>query len=167
MTDLGTVGGDPCSAALSVNSRGQVVGASESAAGGCNEWTTALLWENGAPGVDLNSLVPSGSGAYLSVAFWTNDRGEIVAGGNPPSCDLSANCSHAYVLIPCDENHADLEGCDYETVDAQTAAQVRPAQITESSAPANGAKFAPTEIMTRYRSALTRRNQRFGALPQK
>jgi hypothetical protein len=41
------------------------------------------------------------------------------------------------------------------------------AQITESSAPASGAKFAPTEMITRYRSALTRRNQRFGALTQK
>ena len=49
-------------------------------------------------------------------------------------------------------------------ITAETAAQARPAQITESSAPASGAKFAPTELMTRYRSALTRRNQRFGTL---
>ena len=54
MTDLGTLGGDPCSDAISVNSRGQVVGASQSLAGGCNEWTTAFLWENGGPSVDLN-----------------------------------------------------------------------------------------------------------------
>jgi probable HAF family extracellular repeat protein len=121
MTDLGTLGGDPCSVALSINSRGQVLGASESAAGGCNEWTTALLWENGGPSVDLNSLVPSGSGANLTVAFWANDRGEIVAGGTPPSCDLSATCGHAYVLIPCDENHPGIEGCDYSMVDATAA----------------------------------------------
>ena len=116
MTDLGTLGGDPCSAALSVNSRGQVLGASESAAGGCNEWTTALLWENGGPSVDLNSLVPSGSGVDLTVALGANDRGEIVAGGIPPSCDISATCGHAYVLIPCDENHPGVEGCDYSLV---------------------------------------------------
>jgi probable HAF family extracellular repeat protein len=51
MTDLGTLGGDPCSDALSVGSRGQVVGASQSAAGGCDEWTTAFLSENGGPSV--------------------------------------------------------------------------------------------------------------------
>ena len=123
MTDLGTLGGDPCSAALSVNSRGQVLGASESAAGGCKEWTTALLWEDGGPSVDLNSLVPSGSGVDLTAALWANDRGEIVAGGIPPSCDISATCGHAYVLIPCDENHPGVEGCDYSLVDAARVVQ--------------------------------------------
>jgi uncharacterized membrane protein len=118
MADLGTLGGDPCSAALSVNSRGQVLGASESVAGGCNEWTTALLWEDGGPSVDLNSLVPSGSGVDLTFALWANDRGEIVAGGISPSCEISAPCGHAYVLIPCDENHPDVEGCDYSLVES-------------------------------------------------
>src|SRR6266481_1458440 len=111
MTDLGTLDGDPCSAALSINSKGQVVGASESVAGGCNEWTTAFLWENGGPIVDLNALVPSGSGVHLFAGFWTNDGGEIVAGGSAPVCDINATCAHAYVLIPCDENHPGIQGC--------------------------------------------------------
>ena len=81
MTDVGTVGGDPCSDALSVGSKGQVVGASQSAAGGCGEWTTAFLWENPGPSVDLNSLVAPGSWVHLFAGFWTNERGEIVAGG--------------------------------------------------------------------------------------
>ena len=117
MTDLGTLGGDPCSDALAINSKGQVVGASQSAAGGCSEWTTAFLSENGGPIVDLNSLVPSGSGVHLFAGFWANDAGEIVAGGNPPVCDTNATCGHAYVLIPCDENHPDVAGCDYSLVD--------------------------------------------------
>lgn len=133
MTDLGTLGGDPCSAALSVNSKGQVLGASESAAGGCNEWTTALLWEDGGPSVDLNSLVPSGSGVDLTAALWANDRGEIVAGGTPSSCDLVTTCEHAYVLIPCDENHPGVEGCDYGMVEAAFPAQCAVCRYVPSS----------------------------------
>lgn len=123
MTDLGTLGGDPCSAALSVNSKGQVVGASESAAGGCNEWTTALLWEQGGPSVDLNALVPYGSGAHLFAGYWTNNRGEIVAGGTPPSCENGETCGHAYILIPCDDNHPGVDGCDYSLVDVTAVPQ--------------------------------------------
>jgi probable HAF family extracellular repeat protein len=133
MTDLGTVGGDPCSAALSINSKGQVVGASESAAGGCNEWTTALLWENGAPGVDLNTLVPSGSGVHLTAGYWTNDRGEIVAGGNSPFCELSATCGHAFLLIPCDEQHPNIEDCVYDMVDEAAVTRESAASVMQKS----------------------------------
>jgi hypothetical protein len=49
MTDLGTLGGDPCSAGLAIDSLGQVLGASESTAGGCRAWPTAFLWENSGP----------------------------------------------------------------------------------------------------------------------
>jgi len=164
MTDLGTLGGDPCSAALSINSKGQVVGASESFAGGCNEWTTAFLWENGGPIVDLNALVPSGSGVHLFAGFWTNDGGEIVAGGSPLVCDINAACGHAYVLIPCDENHPNVEGCDYNPVEAVTEPQVQPAQITQSPA-VSPAKLSPAEMMTRFRSLGAGRNRRYG-MPQ-
>jgi probable HAF family extracellular repeat protein len=152
MTDLGTLNGDPCSDSLSVNSNGQVVGASQSAAGGCAEWTTAFLWENGGPMADLNSLVTSASGAYLNVGIWTNSRGEIVAGGIPPGCDNAETCGHTYVLIPCDENHPGIAGCDYRLVDAATASQARPAPITQPSAPTSAAKLATGETMTRYRT---------------
>jgi len=154
-TDLGTVNGSNCSFAFSINASGQVIGIS-----GTN-CTLPFLWEDGGPMVDLNTLVSSDSGIYVQGVATINDHGEIAASG----VDAKGN-SHALLLIPCDENHPGIAGCDYESVDAETAAQVRPPQITESSAPASGAKFAPTEIITRYRSALTRRNQRFGALPQ-
>jgi probable HAF family extracellular repeat protein len=113
LTDLGTLGDDPCSDGLAVNSRGQVVGASKSTAGGCGEWTTAFLWENGGPMVDLNSVVSGGSGVHLTVGLWANERGEIVAGGLPPGCESGQPCSHTYALIPCDEDHPGIESCDY------------------------------------------------------
>jgi probable HAF family extracellular repeat protein len=165
MTDLGTLGGDPCSDALSINSPGQVVGASQSAAGGCNEWTTAFLWENGGPSVDLNTLVPSGSGVHLFAGFWTNDGGEIVAGGNPPVCDINATCAHAYVLIPCDENHPNVEGCDYSLVDAAaTAAPSNSAPMTFGLAAATSTQhLTPSEIVAAWRTPMLRRLHIAGA----
>jgi probable HAF family extracellular repeat protein len=165
MTDLGTLRDDPCSTAQSINSRRQVVGASQSA---CNSFfTSAFLWEKGGPSVDLNTLVPPGSAMNLTGAFWINDRGEITGRGVPQGCNNVDTCGHAYVLIPCDENHADVEGCDYDAFDAETAAQGRPAQISGRSAPTSGAKLAPTETMNRYGSAMSRRNQRLGGLSKK
>jgi probable HAF family extracellular repeat protein len=55
MTDLGSIGTDPCSRGLSVNSKGQVVGATAAMCGGV--LTHGFLWEGGGPAVDLNSLV--------------------------------------------------------------------------------------------------------------
>ena len=168
MTDLGTLNGDPCSDSLSVNSNGQVVGASQSVAGGCAEWTTAFLWENGGPMADLNSLVTSASGAYLNVGIWTNSRGEIVAGGIPPGCGgLDENCGHSYLLIPCDENHPGVEGCDYSPVDAATAPQIRPPQVTRPSTTASVATMSPAErMLARFRSTTASRNRRSGAMPR-
>jgi probable HAF family extracellular repeat protein len=159
LTNLGTVVGDTCSESYDINSQGQVVGES----GDCNGIVLghAWLWENGGPMIDLNTLIPPGSGIQLTHSVSINDRGEISGDGVLPT-----GHHRAFVLIPCDEDHADVEGCDYETVDAETAPQVRPAQTTESSAPASGVKGASIKVMMRIR-ATAHRNQRFGALPQK
>jgi len=125
MIDLGTLGNDTCSAALALNSHGQVVGASQAAAGACDPFTTAFLWENGGPMTDLNALVPFGSDVHLVAALAINERGEIVAAGAPPGCAVlnSDPCHHIYALIPCDEHHADIEGCDYGLIDAPRSLQ--------------------------------------------
>ena len=73
MTDLQTVGSDPDSEAKSVNSQGQVVGASFDLA--ANIDLHGFLWENGGPIVDLNTLVPPSSGVTITNAFDINDRG--------------------------------------------------------------------------------------------
>jgi probable HAF family extracellular repeat protein len=152
MTDLGTVDGDPCSVTESINSVGQVVGASQSAAGGCDKFTSAFLWENGGPMVDLNTLVPPGSALHLDGASQINNRGEITGRGVPPGCDNSDVCGHAYVLVPCDEDHPGDQGCDYSLV-AETATTHRnPAPVMQDSsanAPGTPANYGPSNDIRR------------------
>jgi len=82
MTDLGTVGSDPCSGSLGINSRGQVVGFSST----CAVNAHAFLWEDGQI-TDLNIFNYSGSGLQqLLLAYNINDSGEIAGLGVPPRC---------------------------------------------------------------------------------
>jgi len=129
MIDLGVLPGDSCANAYYVNSRGQVVGTSENS-DLCRIPTGehAFLWENDGPMIDLNSLILPSSSLQLVFAFAVNDEGEIVGVGTPPGCTPDNNnpCSHAYVLIPCDDDHPNVEGCDYSMLDAAEAAAQRP-----------------------------------------
>jgi probable HAF family extracellular repeat protein len=109
MTDLGTQDDDPCSLAMSINAGGQVVGASTD----CTTFQHAFIWEQGGPMVDLNSFVPASSNLTLTVATLINDRGEIAAQGVFPNGD-----TRAILLIPCDEERGDLEGCEDESAGA-------------------------------------------------
>jgi probable HAF family extracellular repeat protein len=91
MRDLGTLG-PGFSAPTSINSAGQVTG----------YWyppgvqgSGAFLYTNGAL-VDLNALIPSDSGWFLSTANAINDRGEIVGQGQ---IGLEF---HAFLLTPVD-----------------------------------------------------------------
>lgn len=73
--------------------------------------------------VDLNTLVPPNSGIQPVEPVQINDRGEIAVKG----ADANGN-NRVVLLIPCDENHAGVEGCDYSLVDASAAvAQTTPA----------------------------------------
>jgi probable HAF family extracellular repeat protein len=101
-----------------VNSRGQVVGTSESR-DLCLIPTGehAFLWEHGGPMVDLNTLIPAGSSLQLTFAVAINDRGEIAGFGVQSGCapkDVEI-CGHAYVLIPCDRDGNDEGNCDNNT----------------------------------------------------
>ena len=99
-----------------------VVGDSISLAS-CNsnlEATRAFLWEDNAI-VDLNALIPPNSPLYLVHPQTINDQGEIAGFGT----DASGN-QHAFLLIPCDENHSGIEGCDYSMAEASPAAPLQP-----------------------------------------
>lgn len=128
MTNLGILNGDDCSWAFHINSEGQIVGNSFPCAGGPAH---GFLWQNGFM-TDLNALLPPGSsltpwgdGAFI------NDRGEIAGVRVLPDGDL-----HAFLLVPCDDDHPDVEGCDYSMVDA--------AEIANNAvAPQNSVVFQP------------------------
>lgn len=110
MTDIGTVEGDSCSTALGLNSQGQSVGdSSGTAAGNCAGPGHAYLWQAPGPAVDVTTLFPAlGSGLHPAGACCINDLGEILATGPLPNGD-----HHAMILIPCDEKHPHVTGCDY------------------------------------------------------
>jgi probable HAF family extracellular repeat protein len=160
ITNLGTVEGDQCSAAHSLNSTGQVVGESSPSCFDPSLPTVhAFLWENNGPMVDLNTLILRGTGLELAdaAAASINDRGEIDGDRVLPNGD-----THAFLLIPCDENHPGIEGCDYDPVEAVTEPQSRPAQVTQVPA-ASPAKLSPAEMMTRLQSLRAGRNRRLGS----
>jgi probable HAF family extracellular repeat protein len=129
-TDVGHLDGDCYSEAWALNRRSQVVGDSF----GCGAILQhhAFLWENGSL-VDLNSLIPLGSSLEVVFANSINDRGEIAGSGVPPGVSPADvfNLGHAFLLIPCDDGHPNVEGCDYSLVEATSAAQ-RPADANQS-----------------------------------
>ncbi len=144
MIDLGTFPEDTSSNAYYVNSRGQVVGTSEDRAHmviGVGEH--AFLWEGNGPMVDLNTLIPAGSSLQLTYAVAINDHGEIagfgVAPGVPP--ENYETEGHAYILIPCDENHPNLEGCDYSMADADAHARPAAHEAPSPMAPATSWRY--------------------------
>jgi probable HAF family extracellular repeat protein len=147
MADLGTVDGDPCSTANAINSRSQVVGISTAT---CDFSTgrRAFLWENGSM-VDLNTLIPPGSSFQLTLAETINDRGEIAGNGTPQGCGVVEECGHAFLLIPCDEHHPGVEGCDYSLVEAPAAVSQTSPAIRDASS-----RTLPLSLlrrMSRYR----------------
>jgi len=151
--DLGNTNG--CAHAWWINTQGQVIGHWGAYVGGSTPYlgdgdceTGSFLWENGGPMVDLATLVSSDSGISVgNGAFDINNRGEIAGLGT----DANGK-THAILLIPCDENHPDLEDCDYSLVDAATAAQAR----TQSSPSANENNDRPTERLDPLHGRLTR-----------
>jgi uncharacterized membrane protein len=126
-TYLGSLHAGDCAFGVSSNSSGQVVG--DSGPNGCIT-ILPFLWEDGGPMVDLNTLVPPNSGLHLYEADQINDGGEILVQG----VDASGN-NHVVLLIPCDNNHPGIEGCDYSMVDASTAAQSPAPRYIPNSSP--------------------------------
>ena len=117
MTDLGHVGGTTYSRADFINSRSQVVGGTWT----CNDSTfDGFLWEGGSM-VDLNTVLVGNTDLHVYWAPFINENGVIGAFALTP--DLLQ--SHVVLLIPCDEEHPDVAGCDYREVTQTEAARAR------------------------------------------
>lgn len=146
-TDLGTVAGDCFSQAVAINSRAQVVGMSFSCGGTSQR---AFFWDDGAI-VDLNTLIHPNFGLQLVEANVINDRGEIAGNGFPPGC-TDFSCTHAYVLIPCDGDHADEEGCEDNVEGTTAVTQDNPVLVNQSPTPVTQVSPAAIELMARLRA---------------
>jgi probable HAF family extracellular repeat protein len=148
MTNLGTAGTAPFSQAVGINSRRQIVGNLLDNYG--NE-IGGFLWEDGGPMVDLSTLIPANPDLQLDHAFQINDRGEITARGAFSNGDI-----HSLVLIPCDEGHPGVEGCDYSMVDAAT---LRQSAVPATQHPATGTARSrmPAGMLNRFRSRWAQR----------
>jgi len=112
INDLGALPGDCGSVANAINLRGQIVGYGTLPTD-CGNEVHGILFERGGTPVDLNTLVSPASTVTFVNAFIINDRGEIAGWGF-----LATGDPHALLLIPCDEDHPGIEGCDYSLVKA-------------------------------------------------
>ena len=155
MTNLGTAGTAPFSGAFGINSRRQIVG---DLFGNIGNEIGGFLWEDGGPMADLSALIPPNPDLQLDHAFQINDRGEITARGT-----FSNGDTHSLVLIPCDENHPGVEGCDYSMVDAETLQQ---SATPSTQHPATGTPHGrmPAGMLNRFRSRLGQRTPASGNL---
>src|SRR5438309_5072022 len=89
---------------------------------GCN---TSFCGRTGALMVDLRSLLIQDPGIMLTELNFIHDRGDIAGNGILPNGD-----NHEILLVPCDEDHRDNEGCDFETVEKiATAGQIATAGL--------------------------------------
>ena len=169
MTNLGTLDGDACSGADYINSKGQVVGTSAKTCAFTAADRHAFLWENGQM-IDLNTfLPPTSSLQQLTDGYNINDRGEIFGLGLArarPGCADEFACGHVFVLIPCDRDHSDEEGCEESNEDGTAAIPDRPASVKQTSTGVAGSGLTPREIADRIHARFAGRYREFGAWPR-
>ena len=103
---------------------------------------------------DLGTL-----GGPDALGLFVNDRGQV-----------AGSCGHAFLLIPCDDNHANIPGCDYSLVEASATANdaiTAPGAIMPASASPSLSPDATRQLLRSVGFRSTPWRRRFGAQPQK
>ena len=88
--------------------------------------------------VDLRALLTNNPGMTLTELNYISDRGEIAGDGVLPNGD-----NRAILLVPCDEDHSDVEGCDFETFEPTTMEALNSTLATSAAAGAVSQSKAP------------------------
>ena len=116
MFDLGTAPGWPCSTAVQINSRSEVIIDS----GICGQGGgPGLLWRDGVT-YDLNTLTPAGTLFFIGDVNFINDRGEIAVTGVLPNGNI-----HDLLLLP-DEKPGREDSADQPRPSAHVDTAPRP-----------------------------------------
>jgi probable HAF family extracellular repeat protein len=160
LTDLGSLANydSSCIGAFGINSKDQIVGqATENFCAGPG--AHAILWQDGNM-IDLNVFVPSGSGVTLTDVENINDRGEMFGSAVLANGDVSA-----FLLIPCEKEHPDIEHCVSDDAPSQTVDENR-ATPTASHTATTQPNLTPIEMKDRIRALLANRNRKFRFLGQ-
>lgn len=148
IADLGVIGSDLCSYAAAINEHAQVVGSSLATCDSDTGPVRAILWEGGSL-FDLNALIPADSSLHLQFTQAINDRGEIAGSG----ADSNGN-QHAFLLIPCDDSHPNIEGCDYSPLDAAAVEMSTRSDSLRESASTPNSNAPRGELAPEVQSAL-------------
>jgi probable HAF family extracellular repeat protein len=117
MTQIGALGGDPCSNGFYINARGEVIGTSTDCHGTLLHF---FVWQNG-NFIDLGAQVLPGTDFATVEPIIINDAGEIIGNGTLLNGD-----NHAVLLEPdgdCDSDY------DARTVDTQRSVTASPQRI--------------------------------------
>jgi probable HAF family extracellular repeat protein len=156
--NLGDVAGDTCAYGLNINSRGQIVGESNSCDVGRDiRFTHAFLWEDGGPVLDLNTRLASVNGTHVTSAVFINDRSEIASLGV-----LSSGEQHAFLLVPCGDGDGDCSG---SVVDSTLVTQRNTRGPSNATPTASGIRQRGMLDRLHDRRSLTRRTLGQGSVP--
>jgi probable HAF family extracellular repeat protein len=159
MTDLGSLGTN--SDAFAINSKQQVVGRSQ-----INATTVhAMIWEDGGPMIDLNTLIPANSTLQLVDANNINDGGVILGLGSPPGVvpDPESIGNHLVLLIPCGESD---EGCEDNARGATAPTLSNQAPVVSSPTTSLQRRPTPRENVAAWRARLAQRYHIPGTSPR-
>ena len=88
--------------------------------------------------------------------MYINERGEIAGTAVRPNGDV-----RAFLLIPCDEQHTNVEGCDRSPVEESTTATTEAEAAVPAPTTTTQQKLTASEMQDRIRAMMTR-SRRFG-----